>query len=357
MATDTPKATGWIPVVKRLRRRGRGLINRLLTRLGGTAEAKRRSLAADTQRILVVRVNKRLGNILFLTPMLHALHAGLPHAAIDVLIRDSDHKPLLDNLPGVAHVYLLPSSPRLFGLLGRLRGHRYDLVIDPSGNSIGNRLAMALVGGRQRLGFAGPGQWLRLTHAAGRPVSSHQAQRSLELLAGGIDGPAFGRWPHVLIDPRESARADAARQWAQAFGDDASGPAIGFFINATGAKRLDDDWWRSWLSALRARAGAVKVVQVQPPGAAVPLQPDLPGVQIAALDVLGAFLARLDAFVAADSGPMHLAAAAGTPTVGLFKTTSAAAYAPLGPDCTALEHDDLSPDNAARATAARLDLA
>lgn len=69
--------------------------------------------------------------------------------------------------------------------------------------------------------------------------------------------------------------------------------------------------------------------------------------------LLRALLARLTVFVAADSGPMHLGAAAGTPVVGLFKATPAAAYAPMGRNCVALEGAEPTPEKAAAETAER----
>jgi len=46
-----------------------------------------------------------------------------------------------------------------------------------------------------------------------------------------------------------------------------------------------------------------------------------------------ACLSRCALFVGNDSGLMHLAAAAGAPTLGLFGPTSAAEYAPAGRRC------------------------
>src|SRR5699024_1725516 len=146
MAKDIPQVSGWRAVVKRLRRGGRSGLNRVLVRMTGTPQPKRRPLAPNTRRILVVRLNKRLGNILFLTPMLRALHTGLPEASIDVLIRDAGQVPLLDNLPGIGTVYVQPASAGQWPALARvLRRRHYDLASDPSSNSAGNRAAVALV--------------------------------------------------------------------------------------------------------------------------------------------------------------------------------------------------------------------
>lgn len=68
----------------------------------------------------------------------------------------------------------------------------------------------------------------------------------------------------------------------------------------------------------RAVAGAMRT-------AAVPLTGRL------TLAELGHVLARLDLLVTADSGPMHMAAAAGVPLVAVFRGSDPARFGPLGP--------------------------
>jgi hypothetical protein len=122
-------SSGFGAAARHWRRRNRGWLNRLLVRIFGTPEVRRQPLAADTRRILVVRLNKRLGNILFLTPMLQSLAATLPAARIDVLIRSRAQGPLLKTLPGVDRV--LVQEPRFLDTLRTLREvrrQRYDLA-------------------------------------------------------------------------------------------------------------------------------------------------------------------------------------------------------------------------------------
>jgi ADP-heptose:LPS heptosyltransferase len=95
---------------------------------------------------------------------------------------------------------------------------------------------------------------------------------------------------------------------------------------------------------------------------AAPLLAALPD----AIDLVGrlslpeaaACLARCTMFVGNDSGLMHLAASAGTPTLGLFGPTPAAEYAPAGRSAIVVmsqspRMEDLSVD-AALAAASRL---
>ena len=76
------------------------------------------------------------------------------------------------------------------------------------------------------------------------------------------------------------------------------------------------------------------------------------------LPEVAACLARCALFVGNDSGLMHLAASAGTPTLGLFGPTPAHEYSPAGPHAAAVlsassRMEDLSVD-AAFAAATRL---
>ncbi|MGH7092187.1 MAG: glycosyltransferase family 9 protein, partial [Stellaceae bacterium] len=56
-----------------------------------------------------------------------------------------------------------------------------------------------------------------------------------------------------------------------------------------------------------------------------------------------AIVARAEMFIGNDTGLMHIAAAVGTPTLGLFGPSPAARYAPWG-RCTAIVQTAVSPD-------------
>ena len=58
------------------------------------------------------------------------------------------------------------------------------------------------------------------------------------------------------------------------------------------------------------------------------------------LDELTALLRRASLMVAGDTGPLHLAAAVGTPTLGLFGPTRAERNGPYGPHGRALQSPD-----------------
>ena len=82
-------------------------------------------------------------------------------------------------------------------------------------------------------------------------------------------------------------------------------------------------------AAVFAGPGEAEAARAAPVLAALPDAIDLVG-RLSVAEA-AACLARLDLFVGNDSGLMHLAAAAGAPTLGLFGRSRADEYAPAGP--------------------------
>jgi len=342
--------------IKAHRRAGRARLSAWLARRRGTPKPCGRALDRPPQTILICRLNKRLGNTLFVTPLIQSLAATFPRAEIDVLVMDPAHVRLLHGLPGLREIVYVPRKPlALLGFVFRFRRRRYDLAIDPNGNSSSNRTAISLARSRHKLGFAGDDQWVRLTHAATFPDDEpHQARQPVRLLQEGLPGTEVAAYDRLRVVPDDAAREAADRALVDALGHDWQRPVVGFFALATGDKQLPADWWRQWATAMRAGTDAPGLIQVVPPRTQAGMLPDLPVAAFAELDRLAALIGRLDHFVAADSGPMHLAAAAGTPTVGLFRATPPGDYAPLGRDCLALGADSLDPERVAQLVRQRL---
>lgn len=372
MSTPTPQNTDlgtqsdlfaqtWKYRIKRWRRALRARLSLWAARRYGTPLPKPGQLTAAPQRILVCRLNKRLGNVLFLTPLLTSLAATFPKTRIDVLLRDPQHVDLLQGLPGIGRVWVPPAKPithvwALLAFIRALRKHRFDLVIDPNDLSVSNRLGVLLCGAKRRLGFAGKDQWLRLDYAAPHPRDEpHQALAALHLLSDGLTRLTPTLLRNYRVAPGADALIKAEQYWRDAFdGVPPHTPVVGFFIQATDAKQLPPSWWRAWLAAMQSAPEAPRLLQLLPPGDTPALSPGVACLRIAPLGELAATLAHLQMFVAADSGPMHLAAAAGVPTLGLFCATDPAHYRPLGPGCTTLQGKALDPVAVAARTLVQL---
>lgn len=169
-----------------------------------------------------------------------------------------------------------------------------------------------------------------------------ERRQAVQLLRDGIPGTRITAFDHLEIRSGGGARAAARELMSNAIGGAAHRPIVGFYTGATGEKRFPRQRWREWVEGIRCSRNPPRLLRIVPPGTEGGELPHVGVVAVSDLDRLGALIGRLDLIVRADSGPMHLAAAAGTPTIGLFRATSPQDYAPLGPHCIPLGPADTS---------------
>lgn len=281
------------------------------------------------KRILVVHTGGGLGDVLLATPVLDALHAAWPEAAIDFLARAST-APAVERHPLVSELLTMPASaPRLAEVpawASRLRARRYDAALVLwSRTALAWMLALAgipvRVGQGSRLAYS----WMythrvRVRSEAG-DTDTHWTEVMLDYVrALGVE-PAPPR-PLFVIPPEAHERARDLLAGVE------GGPVIGF--HSSKGLRLEPGRWpvdvfAGWARALHERLGARLVLTGGPDEVDLVAEVErLAGVPVRNLagrtDVptLAAVAARCDAFVCPDSGPMHLAALVGTPTVGVY---------------------------------------
>jgi ADP-heptose:LPS heptosyltransferase len=333
---------------KQLRGALRGAANRTLAVFtSGRSRTAVRLDPSDVRRILVVRMNGRMGNTLFLTPLLSALHDVMPNAAIDVFSTYPDAADLLRGMPGLRKVMTLPHKGwwRLGTSLATLRSfraNRYDLAVDPQVNSSGGRIALVLARARWRLGFGSDQQWLRLDYSADVPSTvRHEALRPLALLQQAFDYRVDQTQPHLRVANSPEELAAGARLLEKSTHRGALQPGggttvIGFFASARGKKDLGPDWWREfWQAYLALQPGTVPL-EVLPSASHPPVMPDFATVHCRSPRELAATIGHADWFFSADTGPMHLASAAGVPTIAFFENSDPSTYGPINRNDVAL---------------------
>jgi heptosyltransferase-3 len=286
-------------------------------------------------RILFVTSN-RLGDAILSAGLLDHLLRTYPDCRITVVCGPAAEG-LFARMPNCERVIVLDKRrwslhwPRLWATAAR---QRWDKVVDIRGSG----LAWMVRSSRR---------------AVMRPRPGHKLSQLAAVL--GLDPPPL---PVVWFTPADAARAAALLPP----GLPAGPPLVALGPTANWAPKV---WPAERFAALfRALAagplpGAMPLVIAGPGEAeramAAPVLAALPE----AIDLVGrlslpevaACLARASLFVGNDSGLMHLAAAAGAPTLGLFGPTSADEYAPSGRDSAvviAMGHDmaDLSTERA-----------
>src|SRR5688572_28773616 len=338
---------------RRLRAGFRALIGRVLT--SGTvtrSSAHARLDPTSIRRVLVVRMNSRLGNTLAMTTLLTALHDTMPDASVDLLTTYADAGDLLHGIPGLGKVMVLSNRGwrrpgESLKVLRAYRATHYDLAIDPVPFSLGGRIALRLCRARWRLGFGGERQWLHLDFAGDLPPElRHQVLRPLALLQQAF-GYKVGK-PRMCVPNSDREIKRGAELLSDRLSRAARQPAggstvIGFFASARGRKNLGTRWWRDfWRAYLELRPDTAPV-EVLPNASHPPVNGEFATVHCPSPRMLAATISHVSAFFSADTGPMHLASAAGVPTIAFYNWTHPATFGPLGPKDVAMIVNGMNP--------------
>lgn len=330
-----------------------GLFRRMFRRLGSHL-CEPGGLPVDgIHRVLISRPNHRLGNTVLISALINEVEALYPGAEVDLVGSDATDT-IYSPLFGVHRVFAFPRriARHLWysaGLLREIRSCRYDLAIDACNGSQSGKILLSLAKARFKLGFPDPGAapesaW----HAFSWPA--HLAQRGVFLLRKAYAGNTSQDYPplRILLSEREMKRARKVLACLCVGSDQ---PIVGVFANATGAKCYGEAWWAGFLDAFQTACPGVRIVELVAAHGQSSLANRFVPFYTRNLRHLAAMVASMDGFISADCGVMHLAAASGAPTLGLFSITDPAKYAPYGGANKAIDTRAISVIDAADETA------
>ncbi|MBB6189292.1 glycosyltransferase family 9 protein [Rhodanobacter sp. MP7CTX1] len=315
-------------------------------------------------RVLICRPNHRLGNAILISPLLAEVEALYPGAEIDLVTGGNAAQNVFTNRFQIRQIFSLPQkiARHLFftvGLLRQLRRNSYDLAIDACDGSQSGRLLLAMVKARYKLGLpdglrSGESAWNHL------PWPEYFGHRGVFLLRMAYAGKIDRAYPSPNIRLSEQEQQQAGKALAAVLGESVqrsrTQPVVGIFANATGAKRYSAAWWVEFVIALQTLRPDVRIVDLVAEHGQTQLGGNFPSYYTRDLRRLASVIANMDAFISADCGVMHLAVAAGTPTLGLFSVTCAVKYGPCGQTHTAVGTNTLSAAEVARVAAEWLSL-
>jgi exopolysaccharide biosynthesis WecB/TagA/CpsF family protein len=291
-------------------------------------------------RVLIVQIAD-IGDLVLSTPALAALRESHPNAHIAVLT--TPHAAPILRHTALADAVLTvprgtrPTDPALLALVRRLRAGRYDAVLyfhhfSTRSGALKHAAVACATGAPIRVGLDnGSAPFLTHTLPDQGFGALHQAQYWLNL-AGLVGANADPR-------PAQVGISDADRVWAAARLPDGAS-YLGVHAGSGGfslARRWDAGKWAAAANQVAAEMGAA-VVLVGGSGddnAAVASALTVPCLDLTGqttLNQLAAVLARCRLFLGADSGVMHVAAAAGAPVVAVFGSSNAAAWRPWLPE-------------------------
>lgn len=302
----------------------------------------------ETYKKILVLQPDHIGDVLLATPMIHALRQRFPQAQIDVVVGEWA-KPVLEANPDISQVYVLNfrqfnryhfQSGKRLATFRKLRANKYDLaVLGRSRNRVIRLLAWA-IGAKQRIGFRVPGkdQLLTIKVWQNNPHENVVLRnlRLAERLGADI------RHPKLIWNITEPER-----QYAKQTLDKFPRPLIGINPGAgTEAKRWPIVRFAEVARKLQEKYGATIVIigsrAEMSLGQKISSSLIKPGIDVAGktnLRQLAALAAQLDLYISNDSGPMHIAAAVGTPVIALHSGTDyPSMWRPWGERHTGLTH-------------------
>lgn len=344
-------------------------------------------------KILFIRW-ARLGDVILSEPALRLCRQIFPAAHISYLTGHR-YAPVLELIPAVDEIIALDrvalrngntlsAIRKIFQFANRIRRRQFDLVIDLTGFHE-SELLVCWSGARWRLGIkrCDKRQWsfcFNLPSLAEDKVflvaeMYWRLVRGLAPVGGAFSTQeAQGNMPPNVPEQRLLEKVTVPRlnmlPASEAVADDfwkdeqlnEADAVYGFQLSASGGNRM---WPAERFIALAERVAACAqpqrrqiafVIFAVPPHAsachAVAAAIRKTGVRCAAaigpphlasgISLLASQMKRCTAIVSNDTGPMHLSAAVGTPTLGLFSIGFPEQYRPLGPRCSFLKRDPLT---------------
>lgn len=286
------------------------------------------------QKILAIQF-KYLGDAVFITPALHALHQHYPDAEIHVLV-PQEVAPIFQHSPLVKKVWGLPRTRGQVGLsatlpiLRALRKQHFDLSVDFVGNDRGGLYSL-LVGAKERLAAIDrkPNLFKKLAYTKTvqtRDLPVSWVKRYLGMLES-LLSVSSDNVPDMMIRP-DCQLKEEARLLLR-------GHQV---ICHLGTSQPKKEWpIQRWLEFYQlAKVAGYQVAFTSGPnereqGLLKELKLQIPEMhQIPSTKDLSLFLATLNqakVVISGDTGPLHFAAGLGVKVIGLFGTHDSVIHA------------------------------
>ncbi|MFZ4855527.1 MAG: lipopolysaccharide heptosyltransferase I [Desulfuromonadaceae bacterium] len=303
-------------------------------------------------RILIVKLSA-LGDIIHALPVLDYLRQAAPGAEIDWIVEEQNQA-ILQGHPLIGNVitvntrkwrkapFSVDTRREAGEIVRRLRSASYDMLFDLQGN-LKSGIIAGLAGVPKRYGFdrTGVRESLNLLftnhHIPLGPEDHHISRRSLKIVSSAFDGNyssyAIASYIHTSIEENEAAAELLL-----------TAPGNIHLLFHTGTtwetKKWSVEGWLELAQQVLERLPGASILfswgNEQEWGEAQKLVTELgnramllPHLQ---LKMFCALMKKVDVVVGGDTGPVHLAAAVGTPTVSFYRATDGQRNGPQGPN-------------------------
>ncbi|HTX17992.1 MAG TPA: glycosyltransferase family 9 protein [Bacteroidota bacterium] len=290
-------------------------------------------LKESIRKILVIKL-RAIGDVLLSTPVIQNLREHFPDAQIDFFTEKYVEDVVRGN-PWLSDVLTFDRTrDSSIEAIARVRKRNYDLVIDLFSNPRSAVIA-GLSGSPVRVGF--PFRWRKYAYNVLIPPRTgniHNVEFNLDALRR-LGILVRHTSPHFPLDEASSNFAD---QWVRTeylVGKELVGlnPGGGWVTKKWGLEHF------AKLGDLISERWGASIVLLWGPGEERDAATVRDGMKARAhvipptsVSQLGGIIGRCSTVVSNDSGPMHIAAALGIPTLGIFGPTNPLQQGPYGPN-------------------------
>jgi ADP-heptose:LPS heptosyltransferase len=306
------------------------------------------STPLEITRILICRPNHRLGNQLLITPLLQDVAKTFPNAKVDMFVKGGLGPTLFKNYDNVVDVIQLPARPfsdilKYIGGWIKIRRNKYDLVFNGVFHSASGRFATQFA--RSTFKCFGDisddvkAKYADHEHAAKGPVYCFRdyLRNTLHLRENNDPVPALN------LKLNEKEIANGKKLLRELVSNDK--PTISIFTYATRDKLYPETWWEEFYSRLKREFPDYNILEILPKENVSQIGFKARTYYSKDVREIASVMANAEVFIGADSGMMHLAVSAQTPTLGLFKVTNADTFGPYGNNSVAIDTKKTSTDD------------
>lgn len=288
---------------------------------------------ADTIRsVLIIRVDGKMGNMVLTLPMIHAVKNLFKSAHITVLI-DQRQKRLLENIPFIDECIVyewkkyLKYPWRWISFLKKIRG--YDLIIEcsnPGSFSVSHAVLLVLTGSKYRLGFnrGESNKFLNLLV----PLDNEKHYREIMLdLIRIFNQPLVHFSPYIFLTDEEK---ENGKNYLIGTSQELWKKYIGIWIGARHQKQWQIENYFVVEKRLEESSGLEVRYLFGPEERKIyeKLDEEKRKKSRVFVDVrlLASAMVACSLIISGDTGPLHLSAALGRPTLCLFSIPNVQTY-------------------------------
>lgn len=293
------------------------------------------------KKILCIKP-RGIGDVILSTIVLDNLLEYFPNSTIDYLT-EPYAKPALENLPQISKIHTMAKSEFFLKAALKIRKEKYDLVFDFWSNPRTAQIVFCS-GIKRRVGYSYRGRRYAYNFLASPDRGSHHsAEHNLELLKP-LGVPVNSTKIHYRIGKEDNEKAKSFIESKFSRSDNVIGivPAGGW-----NSKRCDAVKWVEFCNEILKNYSA-KFLILWGPGDEADAEFIISNLRDKAhlapktsLKEMSALINNCDLIIANDSGPMHISAALGIPTIGIFGPTDPKGHGPYSPNSDYIIKEDL----------------